>query len=334
MRISGATPSCVVLMALAALLGAARPAGAQELTITDDTGQAFALEAPARRVVSLAPHLTEILHAVGAGETLVGATEFSDYPPEARQLPRVGGYDRLDLERVIRLRPDLVLAWKSGNAPAQVERLRGLGLRVFVTEAETLEDVARLLETLGALTGHQANAQSAARAYRQRLESLRARHAQQVPVTVFYQIWPAPMMTVGKRQIITQVITLCGGVNIYGHLRAQAPVVSLESVLAANPEAIVAAGMDEARPEWLDDWRRWPRLEAARRGNLFHLHPDLIQRHTPRLLDGAEILCRQLETTRRIARKQKTEDEGRRTEKLPVCRGLRTWIASSFRPGG
>jgi iron complex transport system substrate-binding protein len=284
---------CLLLLALA---GMPFLAGAQ--TFTDDTGQEFTLEAPAQRIVSLAPHLTEILYAVGAGGQLVGAAQFSDYPQDARAVPRVGGYDRLDLERILHLRPDLILAWKSGNAPAQVDALRALGLRVFVTEAQTLEDIARLLETLGALSGHRAKALAAARAYRQRLDALRARYSQQAPITVFYQLWPAPLMTVGKTQIITQVIALCGGRNIYGHLRTLVPVVSLESVLAANPEVILAAGMADARPEWLDDWRRWPRLQAVQRGNLFFLHPDLIQRHTPRLLDGAEILCRQLEEAR------------------------------------
>jgi iron complex transport system substrate-binding protein len=290
-RFGAARAACLIFLALA---GAS--AGAQ--TFTDDTGQGVTLEKPAQRLVSLAPHLTEMLYAAGAGGTLVGAAEFSDYPEEAQRLPRVGGYDRLDLERIVRLRPDLVLAWQSGNAPTQVDKLRALGLRVFVTEAATLEDVARLLETFGALTGHQASAASAADAYRQKLAALRARYGQQAPVTVFYQLWPAPLITVGKAQIITQVIALCGGVNIHGGLRSLAPVVSLESVLTPNPEVIIAAGMAEARPEWLDDWRRWPRLLAAQRGNLFHLHPDLIQRHTPRLLDGAEILCRQLETAR------------------------------------
>jgi iron complex transport system substrate-binding protein len=289
-----ATLACLIPLALA---GALRPAAAQQ-TFTDDTGQRLTLASPARRLISLAPHITEILYAAGAGETLVGAAEFSDYPADARQLPRVGGYDRLDLERVARLRPDLILAWKSGNAPAQVDKLRALGLRVFVSEAETLEDIARLLKTFGALTGRQASAITAADAYQQKLDALRSRYRQQAPITVFYQLWPAPLMTVGETQIITQVIALCGGVNIYGRLRARVPVVSLESVLTANPEAIIAAGMDAARPEWLDDWRRWPRLQAVRRGNLFHLHPDLIQRHTPRLLDGAEILCRQLDDAR------------------------------------
>jgi iron complex transport system substrate-binding protein len=272
------------------------PVGAQ--TFTDDAGEKLTLEKPAQRLVSLAPHLAEMIYAIGAGETLVGVAEFSDYPPAARQLPRVGGYARLDLERIASLQPDLVLAWQSGNTPTQVEKLRALGLRVFATEAKTLEDIARLLKTFGTLTGHQASAIAAAKTYRQKLADLRSRYSQQAPITVFYQIWPAPLMTVGKTQIITQVIALCGGVNIYGNLRPLAPVVSLESVLTNNPEVIIATGMDAARPEWLDEWQRWPRLQAVQRGNLFHLHPDLIQRHTPRLLEGAEILCRQLEAAR------------------------------------
>jgi len=272
---------------------------ATPIALRDDTGREIRLAAPARRIVSLAPHVTENLYAAGAGPALVGAVDYSDYPPAAKRLPRVGGYNRLDLEAILKLAPDLVIAWESGNAPAQVDKLRALGVPVFVTQPNTMDDVARQLEQFGRLAGSETTARAAAAALRQRLTRLKADYQQRPKVKVFYQIWKEPLMTVGRPQIISRAIDLCGGENIFGHLDQMAPTVSLEAVLAANPEAIVATGMGEARPEWLDDWKRWPRLLAVQRGNLFHIDPDIMQRHTPRLLDGTEALCRALETARK-----------------------------------
>jgi iron complex transport system substrate-binding protein len=289
------------LFAACCLLGALSvplPIGAAPIVIQDDTGHTVRLPGPARRIVSLAPHVTETLYAAGAGPYLVGVVDFSDYPPEAKQLPRVGGFSRLDLEAVLKLKPDLLIAWESGNSAAELAKLRAFGIPVFVTQPNTLEDVARQLEHYGRLTGEAQVANPAAARFRQRLAQLEARYSQRPPVKVFYQIWKAPLITVGKPQIITRAIALCGGVNVYGEINQMAPTVTLEAVLAANPEAIVATGMADARPEWLDDWRRWPRLLAAQRDNLFHINPDLLQRHTPRILDGTEILCRKLEEAR------------------------------------
>jgi iron complex transport system substrate-binding protein len=281
-----------------ALLCALLPGVAAALTLTDDEGNPVVLPAPAQRIISLAPHLTEILYAAGAGEHLVGVVSFSDYPQAARALPHVGSYPSLNLEAIVKLQPDLLVAWKNGNDPTQLAKLRALGMRVFVTEPVSLGDVARLLEDFGQLAGSEAVAAQSAADFRHKFAALEERYSHRPPVKVFYQIWKAPLMTVGKPQVITQVIRLCGGVNIYDNLDRLAPTVSLESVLAADPEAIVATGMADARPEWLDDWKRWPRLLAVRHDNLFHINPDIIQRHTPRLLDGAEVLCNQLEQAR------------------------------------
>jgi len=271
---------------------------AAPVVLADDTGRVLRLAAPARRIVSLAPHITETLYAAGAGATLVGVVSFSDYPPAARALPHIGSYDRLDLEAILKLKPDLLIAWAGGNAPGELEKLRALGLPVFVTEPKRIEDIATQIENYGRLAGTQTAAHAAAADFRTRLQRLAAIYGHRAPVKVFYQIWNEPLMTVGKSQIITSAIQLCGGTNVFGHLTSLAPTVSLEAVLAADPEVIIATGMADARPECLDDWKRWTRLAAAQRDNLFHIHPDLIQRHTPRLLDGTEILCRQLETAR------------------------------------
>jgi iron complex transport system substrate-binding protein len=171
-----------------------------------------------------------------------------------------------------------------------------------------MEAVAGQLEQLGRLAGIEATANAAAAEFRQHLETLRRNNAGKPKIRVFYQIWITPLMTVGGPQIITSAIQLCGGENVFGHLAQMAPTVSVEAVLAADPEAIVATGMGDARPDWLNDWNKWPRMTAVRRGNLFHIHPDLMQRHTPRILDGAEQLCADLD----IARSRRPPAEGRK----------------------
>ena len=268
------------------------------IVVNDDLGTRLRLERPAQRIITLAPHLTETLFAAGAGERLIGAVAFSDYPEAAKMAASVGGYSQLDLEAITALKPDLIIAWHSGNAPKHIDKLRALGLPVYVSQPQHIDDIASEIERLGLLAGSETTARMAAKNFRERLLQLRQRYADRPPVRTFYQVWNQPLTTVGGRQIISDVIRLCGGENVFSRLDSLAPTLSEEAVLAANPEVIVASGMDAARPEWLDRWRRWGSLLAVTQDNLFFVPPDLIQRHTPRLLDGAEQLCRQLETAR------------------------------------
>lgn len=268
------------------------------LTVQDGRGATLTLAQPAQRIVSLAPHVTELLYAAGAGDKVVGAVQYSDYPQAAKAVPRVGGYSNPDLEAIVALKPDLVVAWKSGNRSAQLDRLQALGIPVYLTEPRRLEDVASNLRALGKLAGSTATAEAAARAFELRRAQLAERYAQRPPVRMFYQIWDSPLMTVNGQHLISDALRLCGGQNVFADLAQLAPTISVEAVLAANPEAVLASGMGEARPDWLDQWSRWPRLTAAARGNLFFVPPELIQRHTPRILDGAEQLCGFLEQAR------------------------------------
>lgn len=268
------------------------------IVVRDDSGATLRLPRAARRIVSLAPHITETLYAAGVGDRLVATVDYSDYPEAARRLARVGGYSRVDIEAVVAQKPDLVIAWQSGNAPAQLDRLRALGIPVYLSQPNRIDDVAAALASFALLAGDAAGGRAAAARFRERLAALGARYSGRPPVRTFYQIWKQPLMTVGGRQIISDVIRLCGGENVFAGLETMAPTVSVEAVLTANPEAIVASGMDAARPEWLDDWRRWSSLTAVARENLFFVPPELIQRHTPRLLDGAECLCQAFETAR------------------------------------
>lgn len=273
--------------------------GRAEVRIDDMRGNTLVLPAPAQRIVSLAPFLTELVYAAGAGDRLVGVVAHSDYPPQAAELPTVGDYKKIDLETVLALEPDVILAWDSGNQSAQMTRLRDLGLPVFVAEPRKLDDIAVLLERIGALAGTRTIADRAASDFRSRLNALRRKYAGSTPVSVFYEVWHQPLMTINGEHIISAVIRLCGGRNVFSDLPRLAAQVGLEAVLDADPQAIVASGMNAARPGWLDDWQRWSQLRAVRNGHLFSIPPDLIQRHSPRILDGAERLCRQLQLVRR-----------------------------------
>jgi iron complex transport system substrate-binding protein len=266
--------------------------------VHDDYGNLVSLERPAQRIVSLAPHLTELLYGAGAGGQVVGAIQYSDYPPAARALPRVGSDAGIDLEAVLALHPDLVVAWPNAGSARSIDRLQALGLPVFRSEPRELDDIASTLERLGTLAGTPQAAARAAARFRARVRRLRERYSQRPAVRVFYEVWNRPLQTVNGNHVISKVMRLCGGENVFAGLPAIAPLIDREAVLRANPQVIVASGLGAARPEWLDDWKAFPGLAAAARGQLYFIPADLIQRHTPRLLDGAERLCRILEEVR------------------------------------
>lgn len=285
--------TCASLALLACL-----PSFAAPIELRDDGGNTVVLPHAATRIISLAPHVTELLFAAGAGAKVVGVVAYSDFPAEAQALPQVGSYNNVDMERVAALRPDLVVGWSSGNRDTHLEKLRALGIPVYLSEPHTLEDVARSLEALGTLAATEAVAQRAAHDFRTRLAALADAYRERPKVRMFYQVWNQPLMTINDTHLISDVIRLCAGENVFGSLDQIAPRISEEAVLAANPEAIIASGMGEARPDWLDGWRRWPTLEAVRHAHLFFVPPDLLQRHTPRILEGATQLCAHLDTVR------------------------------------
>jgi iron complex transport system substrate-binding protein len=284
---------------LALMLSFFAAAARGEVATTDGTGAPIRLEAPARRIVTLAPHLAETIFAAGAGRWLVGVVAYSNYPEEAKKISSVGSYSHFDLEAIAALKPDLIVAWESGNSPAHLERLRKLGFSVYVSQPDRIEDIPPELRRLGVLAGTSEIADAVAARLEARLSALRARYSALPRVRTFYQIWQQPLTTIGGKQVISTVIRLCGGENVFGALEPLAANVTVESVVAANPEVIIASGMDQSRPEWLDDWRRWASITAVARNNLFFIDPDLMQRHTPRLFDGADRLCEYLETARK-----------------------------------
>jgi iron complex transport system substrate-binding protein len=297
------------LLACCVACGVAAAADRAELAVRDDRGALISLAAPARRIVSLAPHITELLFAVGAGDRLVATVDYSDYPDAARRIARVGSVHALDLERVLSLRPDLIVVWLHGSPQRQIERLALIGVPTYYSEPRRLDDVASTLERFGRLAATEAQARRAARDYRERLSALRARYSGRAPVDVFYQVWNRPLLTVNDAHLISDVLRLCGGRNVFGSLATLVPTVSLEAVLQANPQAIIASSEGpQSDAGTFAPWRAWPRLAAVAQGALFAVDADTISRQTPRILDATQTVCERLEAVRaRMARGGKSD---------------------------
>jgi iron complex transport system substrate-binding protein len=284
---------CIALEVLAS--GTAHAAGP---TVRDDAGHTVALAAPAQRIVALAPHIAEQLFAIGAGDRIVGTTEYADHPPEAARLPRVARAHSVDLERIAALRPDLIVVWGSGFPPATLEALRRLDAPVYVNEPGALDSIATSMERLGTLTVRPAEAARAAAQFRLRIAALRQRYGERAPVRVFYQIWAQPLMTLSGRHVLSEAIRICGGRNVFEALAPIAPQVAIESVLAADPQ-IIATAEPGARPSGaLDGWRRYGSLTAVRLGQLVTLDADKLNRHAPRMADEIGALCERIDAAR------------------------------------
>lgn len=271
------------------------------LSVVDDAGRKVEMTAPARRVVALAPDLAELMYAAGAGARLVGVADRSDFPAEVKAIPRVGDAHGFDYERIFSLKPDLVLGWSGGNAPQHLARLEALGLKLYLSDIRDPEGIASTVERLGRLAGSERAAGPAAAELRRRLLVLREQYARRSELSVFYQVWGHPLYTLGGTHLISAALKVCGARNVFEDLSALAAVIETESVLKRDPDVIIAAGDRGARPGWLDGWMRWPQLKAVRLGRLLVVDADLMNRHSPRFVDGTEALCLALDSQRRLA---------------------------------
>ncbi|NWO05068.1 MAG: cobalamin-binding protein [Alteromonadaceae bacterium] len=256
------------------------------------------MEQPAARIAALSPGATELVWAAGAGEKVVAVVDYSDYPPAARQVPKVGSHTRLDMERLLALEPDLVVAWVTGNPKEQVEMLEELGLPVFSIEPRSFESVSTTIEQLATLADTETEGFAEAQRFRQGIDELRTEYAEAEPVPVFYQVWDQPLMTVNDEHLIGEMVQLCGGDNVFGDLDRLVPRISPEAVISADPEAILAGGMGEENRHWLTRWKEFPEMTATVRDNLFFIPPSLVQRPTPRMLEGTRLFCEKLEVAR------------------------------------
>ena len=235
------------------------------IVVRDDAGFDVRLEQPARRIVSLAPHITELLFEIGAGDAVIGAEPYSDYPAAAKNIPRMGGLSGIDVEAIVAARPDLVIVWLSGRSKAQIELLTRLKIPVFRSEPHALDDVTATLTRFGVLTGHVDEATVDAARFASRVAGLRTTYANRAPVRVFYQVWNKPLMTVGGPQLTTQVIALCGGRNVFASLPALAPMIDIEAVIAADPQLLVTTSTKTEHAFEIAQWSGWSGISAVRR---------------------------------------------------------------------
>jgi iron complex transport system substrate-binding protein len=265
--------------------------------LKDDRGVDIRLAAPARRIVTLAPSLTELAFAAGAGDALVGVSRVSLHPAAARALPVIGDAAQINYEQVLALKADLALAWLSGNAPRSLEALARLKVPVFAVELRRLDDVPRVLRLIGTLAGTPLPAAQAADDYTRALVALRAGAAGRAPVTVFYAVWDQPLMTVNGAHLISDVLRVCGGRNVFADAAALAPTVSLEAVLAARPAVILGGGPDGAA-SFEEVWRRKLAALPDFRPRVAYVDPEVLQSQGPRVLDGARAVCAALAAAR------------------------------------
>jgi iron complex transport system substrate-binding protein len=267
----------------------------------DDRDTSVSVIARPTRIVALSPHLAEIVHAAGAGDRLVAVVRHSDYPKSVRHLPTIGDAARFDMERLLALAPDLVLGWASGNPVHELRRVERLHLPLFVTEARRLGDVPRLLRSVGAIVDSAEAAEKAAGSFERGVAMLRSRYRTLQSIRVFYQIWDRPLLTVNGRHLISDVIELCGGRNVFADAPVLTPSVSLEAVLAARPDVILGGGSAAGADHLAKQWRAAP-VALLRELPARYVPADLIQRQTPRILEGARIVCEHLDEVRRAGR--------------------------------
>jgi iron complex transport system substrate-binding protein len=269
-----------------------------EVRVVDDNGDEVRLPASALRIISLAPNITEVLFHIGAGELIVGADEYSNYPEAAKQIVRVNNHAAANYELILSLKPDLVIAWQSGNGDKIINPLRKLGIPVFVVETRDIERIPNLFRRFGQLSGNNALAQQRIEEFIQRLQLLRDAQIGKSVVRTFYQIWDQPLITLNGEHMVSNVIELCGGINIFADAVPLVPYVNIESIVAADPQVIVAGGSQDEQPGWYSSWQKWDGISAVQHKQIYLIPADLMQRHSVRILDGAQMMCDYLDNVR------------------------------------
>ena len=290
-----------LILALASLIALNASAA---ITVLDDDGRKVTLQKPALRVIAMAPHATELVYAAGGADRIIAAVDYSDYPEAAKSLPRVGSNRQVDMERVLALKPDLIVIWLHGSSERQIEQIRALGIPMFHSEPKKLAEIPESLSRIGKLMGTEKVADAAAADLRKQLAALAARYAGRSPVRLFYQVWDKPLHTLNGSHIVSDVVRLCGGENIYAAMKVTAPVVSFESVMGDDPEAIISTAERGKDDGGVAVWKPYVNMTAVKRDNLFRIDGNLLNRAGPRMIAGAAAMCEKLELARQHRKPQ------------------------------
>jgi len=269
-----------------------------QIQVTDDAGNVITLDKPAQKVIGLAPHVIENLYSAGAGKQLIAGVSYADFPEEATKLPIVGGYNKFNIEMIASMKPDLIVAWQSGTPDHFFAKIKQLGIPLYLDEPSTMEHIADSVKRLGKLTGNEAVANKAAEAHLSKVAELRELRKGKPSLKVFYQVWPDPLYTINGEQVISDLIALCGGVNIFADEEIKAPIISSEAVITNNPDVIITGSHTQTPKQALANWYEWKTLSAVQHDNLFVVNPDIVSRHTFRITQGAEQVCKKFDIAR------------------------------------
>jgi iron complex transport system substrate-binding protein len=300
---SVAVVSLLAMPATAGFAGAPAIAAAQDragsptdsaVVLTDDAGRRASLSHAPRRIISLAPGATEMLFAAGLGDRVVATVEYSDEPPAAKQVPRIGDVTAVDIERLVAMHPDLVVVWPGGGNPAQIEKIARLGIPVYRQQVNRLADLPASLRRLGALASDRSVADRAARNLEELLARLANGYGGGEHPTVLLEVWNRPIYTVGGTHLMSDALTLCGGRNVFGDLKELGPVISTEAVIARNPDIIVAVAPPGEGKSWVEEWQRFGSLNAVRSGRLISFEDQRFVRLGPSVVSATEGLCKAL----------------------------------------
>ncbi len=253
-------------------------------------------EQSVQRIISLAPHATELAFAAGLGNKLVGVTEYSDYPEEAKKIEKVANYQGIKLERIMALKPDLIIAWPKGNPAREIEKLKQLGFKFYDSRVDSLDDIAKNIEALSQYADDPQQGKAAAQAFRQRLHQLKAKYSDKKPVRYFYQLSEKPIITLGQDSWPSEVFSFCGGENIFEKSPTPYPQVGIEQILLAQPDVIFTSEHAMANGNM---WQRWQdELPAVKKGHVWSLNSDWLNRPTPRTLNAIDEVCQYFEKVR------------------------------------
>ena len=258
----------------------------------------------AQRIIALSPHSVELLYALDVGDRIVGTTEFSDYPEAAKSIERIGGYHGIQTERIVELKPDLIVAWEGGNRSEDLGQLESLKLPVYRSETKRLRQISDEIKALGILTGTRKKADQLIESFHHDLENLTVQHQGKPKVSFFYQLWSAPIRTISKGSWINEMLEICGGENIINDPNLDYPQISLETVLLNEPQAIIipsSHGHDNGELSGLK-WNDWPEIPAVKNDHIYRINGDILHRFSLRVVEATKILCKTFDGVRTTAK--------------------------------
>ena len=270
---------------------------ADVIEVLDDSGHSVTLTAPAERIISLAPHNTENLFSAGAGNKVVGVVEYSDYPPIAQKITSVGSHVEFNLEAILALEPDLIVAWRSGNNSGALQQIERFGIPVYYSEPRSFSDIVENIRELARLSGTEHLQDPDLDGILTEIESARGIYTHQAAISVFYQVWTDPLMTLNGDHLISRVLDVCGAQHLFAELPIIAPRISIEAVVDANPDVIATGMVDQKKPD-MSIWDKWETVSAVKNDHFVFVDSDVMHRHTLRMLRAVTGFCDQLNSIR------------------------------------